>query len=156
MSSLRVVDVPIDAVFGRLRDNEKLAFLPVPEPPAQHLRDFCGTLQADAYAGFNQLYEKRRIQEAACWSHVRRKFCDLQQAHVSPIASEALERIATLYAIEKEIRGRPPDGRNDRSLKFDCAKRPAWSRSVERSTGRSWFGFSELIAGMIHLLVSDH
>jgi transposase len=81
------------------------------EHPAQHLRDFCGTLQADAYAGFNQLYENGRIQEAACWSHVRRKFCDLQQAHASPIASQALERIATLYAIEKEIRGRPPDER---------------------------------------------
>jgi hypothetical protein len=81
------------------------------EHPAQHLRDFCGTLQADAYAGFNQLYENGRIQEAACWSHVRRKFCDLQQAHASPIASEALERIATLYALEKEIRGRPPDER---------------------------------------------
>jgi len=35
----------------------------------------------------------------------------LQQAHPSPIASEALERIAALYAIEKEIRGRPPDER---------------------------------------------
>jgi very-short-patch-repair endonuclease len=32
VSSLRVVDVPIETVFGRLRDNEKLAFLPVPEP----------------------------------------------------------------------------------------------------------------------------
>jgi transposase len=81
------------------------------EHPARHLRDFCGTLQADAYAGFNQLYENGRIQEAACWSHVRRKFYDLQEAHASPIASAALERIAALYAIEKEIRGRPPDER---------------------------------------------
>jgi hypothetical protein len=31
-SSLRVVDVQIDQVFKRLRENEKLAFLPVPEP----------------------------------------------------------------------------------------------------------------------------
>jgi transposase len=69
-------------------------------------------LQADAYAGFNQLYkEDGRIQEVACWAHVRRKFYDLQQAHASPIASEALERIAALYAIEGEIRGRPPDER---------------------------------------------
>ena len=72
---------------------------------------FQGALQADAYAGFNQLYEDGRIQEIACWAHVRRKFYDLQQAHASPIASEALERIAALYAIEKEIRGRPPDER---------------------------------------------
>src|SRR6266496_1808472 len=82
------------------------------EHPEQHLRRFRGALQADAYAGFNQLYkEDGRIQEVACWAHVRRKFYDLQQAHASPIAGEALERIAALYAIEKEIRGRPPDER---------------------------------------------
>jgi transposase len=82
------------------------------EHPEQHLRQFRGALQADAYAGFNQLYkEDGRIQEIACWAHVRRKFYDLQEAHASPIASEALERIAALYAIEKEIRGRPPDER---------------------------------------------
>lgn len=82
------------------------------EHPEQHRRQFRGALQADAYAGFNQLYkEDGRIQEIACWAHVRRKFYDLQEAHASPIASEALERIAALYAIEKEIRGRPPDER---------------------------------------------
>jgi len=42
---------------------------------------------------------------------VRRKFYDLQQAHASPVASEALDRIGALYAIEKEIRGRPPEER---------------------------------------------
>jgi transposase len=83
------------------------------EHPKQHLRMFQGALQADAYAGFNQLYEDGRIQEIACWAHVRRKFYDLQQAHASPIASEALERIAALYTIEKDIRGRPPDERRE-------------------------------------------
>lgn len=81
------------------------------EHPERHLGEFRGTLQADAYAGFNRLYENGRIQEAACWAHVRRKFFDLQQAHASPVASEALHRIAALYGIEKEIRGRPPDER---------------------------------------------
>src|SRR6202163_4996834 len=66
------------------------------EHPERYLREFRGTLQADAYAGFNQLYANGRIQEAACWAHVRRKFYDLQQAHASSIASEALERIAAL------------------------------------------------------------
>jgi len=83
------------------------------EHPEQHLRDFRGTLQADAYAGFNQLYERGRIQEAACWAHVRRKFYDLEQAHASPIASEAIERIGQLYRIENEIRGRLPDERRE-------------------------------------------
>jgi hypothetical protein len=79
--------------------------------PVQHLRRFQGALQADAYAGFNQLYQDGRIQEVACWAHVRRKFYDLEQAHASPLAREALERIAALYAIEDEIRGRPPEER---------------------------------------------
>lgn len=79
--------------------------------PEQHLKTYRGALQADAYAGFNQLYKDERIQEVACWAHVRRKFYDLDQAHASPLAREALERIAALYAVEDEIRGRPPDER---------------------------------------------
>jgi hypothetical protein len=81
------------------------------EHPRQHLRGFRGTLQADAYAGFHHLYEGGLIQEAACWAHVRRKFYELHLAHASPIAAEAMKRIAELYAIEGEIRGRPPDER---------------------------------------------
>ena len=81
------------------------------EHPRQHLRRFSGTLQADAYAGFHHLYDGGQIQEAACWAHVRRKFYELQVAHASPLAAEALKRIAELYAIEGEIRGRPPEER---------------------------------------------
>jgi len=83
------------------------------EHPANHLRDFRGTLQADGFAGFNRLYETGNITEAACWAHVRRKFYDLYQAHRSPIAEEALKRIGELYRIEKEIRGRPPNERQE-------------------------------------------
>jgi transposase len=80
------------------------------ERPRGHLAQFSGILQADAYAGFGHLYGER-IQEAACWAHARRPFYDLHQANASPIAAEALERIGALYAIESEIRGRPPDER---------------------------------------------
>ena len=80
------------------------------EHPQGHLASFAGILQADAYAGFDRLYGER-IQEAACWAHVRRKFYDLHVSHASPIAAAALERIGRLYAIEAEIRGRPPDER---------------------------------------------
>jgi transposase len=83
------------------------------EHPKEHLRPFTGTLQADAYAGFEQIYEGGGIQEAACWAHVRRKFYDIQVAHKSLVAAEALERIGALYAIEKEIRGRSPEERRE-------------------------------------------
>ncbi len=49
--------------------------------------------------------------ETACWAHVRRKFYDLQVAHASRLAAEALKRIGELYAIESDIRGRPPEER---------------------------------------------
>ena len=81
------------------------------EHPRHHLTSFAGTLQADGYAGFHHLYEGGRIREAACWAHVRRKFFDIHHANGSPIAREAIERIATLYAIEKTISGQPPDVR---------------------------------------------
>jgi hypothetical protein len=41
------------------------------EHPKEHLSSFSGTLQADGYAGFEQIYETGRIQEVACWAHVR-------------------------------------------------------------------------------------
>lgn len=80
------------------------------ERPQGHLASFTGVLQADAYAGFDRLYGER-IQEAACWAHVRRKFYEIHVAHASPIAAEALERIGRLYGIETEIRGKSPDER---------------------------------------------
>jgi hypothetical protein len=76
------------------------------EHPQMHLSEFTGTLQADAYAGYDQVYEGGRVQEAACMAHVRRPFYELYEAHKSAVAKEALERIAALYAIEDEIRGR--------------------------------------------------
>lgn len=78
--------------------------------PQAHLKGFRGILQADAFAGFNALYGERII-EASCWAHVRRKFYDLTQADPAPLAEEALRRIAALYAIQADIRGRPPPER---------------------------------------------
>jgi transposase len=83
------------------------------EHPQAHLSKFKGTLQADAYAGFEQIYEGGRIQEAACWAHVRRKFYDIQVAHKSLVAAEALERIGALYAVESDINGRSPEQRRE-------------------------------------------
>lgn len=81
------------------------------EHPQQHLASYSGVLQADAYAGFNEIYNNRAIRPAACWAHVRRKFMDLHKAHASPLAREALERIGKLYDIEESIRGQSPEQR---------------------------------------------
>jgi hypothetical protein len=81
------------------------------ERPLEHLRGFTGLLQADGYAGFNRLYETGRVQEVACWAHLRRPFYEIAQVEDSPIAREALERIGALFAIESEIRGRSAEER---------------------------------------------
>jgi transposase len=78
------------------------------EHPRQHLKNFTGALQADAYAGFHHLYGNH-IYEAACWAHARRKFHDIHLMHASPTTTEALSRIGALYVIEDEVRGKPVD-----------------------------------------------
>jgi transposase len=79
------------------------------------LASYAGLMQADAYAGFNRLYESNRkpgpIIEAACWAHGRRKFFDLARINKAPIATEAVERIDALFAIEREVNGMTPQER---------------------------------------------
>ena len=90
------------------------------EHPAQHLRDFTGTLQADAYSGYNELYDPSRAQgvitSALCWSHARRQFFELADiaanarrgknaAAISPVALQAVKRIDALFDIERDING---------------------------------------------------
>ena len=86
------------------------------ERPIAHLAGFTGILQVDGYAGYRALAERGSVQLAFCWAHVRRRFYELAAAGPAPIASEALERIAELYAVETEIRGRSADERRARRL----------------------------------------
>jgi transposase len=96
------------------------------EHPERHLKGFAGILQADAYSGYNRLYQPDRrpgpIVEALCWSHGRRKFFELADiaanarrgrdaSPISPIALEAVRRIDALFNIEREINGLPAEQR---------------------------------------------
>lgn len=76
--------------------------------PQQHLANFSGVLQADAYAGYNQVYADGRVHEAACMAHARRKIHDLHMRKATGTTTEALRRIGELYAIEEQIRCRTP------------------------------------------------
>ena len=85
---------------------------------AEALLSTCrGFLHADGYAGFNTLFARdpntdtARLTEVACWAHARRKLYDVYEATASPLAKEALERIAELFAIEARINGRAPPER---------------------------------------------
>jgi transposase len=94
--------------------------------PTKHLIGWQGILQADAYAGYNQLYDTARkpgpVASALCWSHARRKFFELADVQtnirkgkspkdVSPIAVEAVKRIDALFEIERMVTGQPAEAR---------------------------------------------
>jgi transposase len=79
------------------------------EHPARHLTGYAGILQADAYAGFGDLYDGKRkpgpITEAACWAHGRRNFFVIADTSKAPVAVEAVRRIDAIFAIERDING---------------------------------------------------
>lgn len=85
------------------------------EHPQQHLAGYAGILQADAYAGFNELYHEARkpgpITDAGCWAHGRRKLFDLGQLARAPLAAEAVRRIDAIFDVERSINGLPAEQR---------------------------------------------
>jgi transposase len=93
------------------------------EHPQQHMAQWAGILQADAYGGYEKLFDPKRspgpIHQAPCWAHGRRKLFELadiaeaarrrargKTAIISPIALEAVKRIDVLFDIERDIKGR--------------------------------------------------
>jgi transposase len=99
------------------------------EHAQRHLAGYAGILQADAYGGYNKLYEANRqpgpIIEAACWVHARRPFFVLADIEAnarrkaqgkpasvfSPLAVEAVRRIDALFDIERSINGQSVERR---------------------------------------------
>jgi hypothetical protein len=99
---------PPAAVFYYSRDRSGVH-------PNQHLVGYAGILQADAYAGFNDLYAPTRqpgpVMEAACWAHGRRKFFELAELAKAPLAIDAVRRIDAIFDIERSINGLPSSQR---------------------------------------------
>jgi transposase len=127
-------DVPPACVFFYSPDRKG-------QHPQDHLKNFKGILHADGYAGFNAIFETGAVTEAACWAHVRRKFFDVHAATASPIAKEALDRIGLLYAIEAQIKAKPPDERRrcrqEQSLPL-VANLKAWlETTLQKISGKS-------------------
>ena len=107
------VHAPPAALYYASRDRKH-------EHPVQHLQAFTGILQADAYSGYNELYDPSRSQgaitAALCWAHARRQFFELADiaanarrgknaAAISPVALAAVKRIDALFDIERDING---------------------------------------------------
>ncbi len=83
--------------------------------PARHLAGFTGILQVDGYTAYRRLADPARSEApmtlAACWAHLRRKFYELHVAGSSQTATWTVERMAALWHLEAEIRGRPAEAR---------------------------------------------
>ena len=86
------------------------------EHPQRHLAGYRGILQADAYAGFNDLYSEARkpdpVTQALCWAHGRRNFFKLAELAKAPLAIEAVRRIDAIFDIERSINGLPIEQRH--------------------------------------------
>jgi len=99
------------------------------EHPLKHLAAYTGIVQADAYGGYNAIFDPGRspgpISAALCWVHARRPFfvlADIEAsarrkaqgktpAVISPLALEAVRRIDALFEIERGINGRSAEER---------------------------------------------
>ncbi|QMW21622.1 IS66 family transposase [Sandaracinobacteroides saxicola] len=111
---------PPAAIFRYSRDRRG-------EHPLAHLEGWHGILQADAYAGYNRLFDADRkplpVQRALCWAHARRHFFELADAAaqlkkrrrtqpvVAPLAVEAVRRIDAIFAVERAVLGHSAEER---------------------------------------------
>jgi transposase len=128
--------VPPAAIFHYSRDRTG-------EHPCLHLASYAGILQADAYAGFNELYHAARkpgpILEAACWAHGRRKLFVLADVAKAPLAIEAVRRIDAIFDVERSINGLTAAQRHElRQLRVAplVASLEAWMRSERDKLSR--------------------
>ena len=113
------------------------------EHPNRHLAGYGGILQADAYAGFGDLYAQGRkpaaLTEALCWAHGRRNFFKLAQLAKAPLAIEAVRRIDAIFGLERALNGLPHEQRH--AVRQDkihplVADLEGWMRHVRRTMSR--------------------
>lgn len=91
--------------------------------PMKFLKDWSGTLVVDAYAGYDGALSLEGRHTAYCFAHARRKFDELVKANASPVALEAIQRMAWLYKIEADARGL--SSRERWQMRQDSSK-PLW------------------------------
>jgi transposase len=138
---------PPAALYYASRDRKQ-------EHPERHLQNFTGILQADAYGGYNGLFDPSRAQgaitPALCFAHARRKFFELadiaanarrgKAAAISPVALDAVRRIDALFDIERGINGLSAEERlrvrQEQSAPL-MAELEAWLRDERSRLSRS-------------------
>jgi hypothetical protein len=144
------------------------------EHPQSHLAGYAGIFQADAYAGYNKLYEAARkpgpLIEAACWAHARRPFFVMADVAadarrkaqgktnsvISPLALEAVQRIDALFDIERAINGHNTEQRRVARQELSAPlaadleswlreQRPKLSRGNDLAILKRWAAFTRFL-----------
>ncbi|MEO6277375.1 IS66 family transposase [Roseateles sp.] len=92
--------------------------------PAAFLSAWEGTLSCDDYGGYDVIFKRQGCIEAGCLAHARRKFADLAKANASPVATQALLRIARVYQVESQARAMAA---GDRLAHRQRHARPLWA-----------------------------
>lgn len=90
-------------VFDFTKDRRK-------ERPLEFLGDYQGYIHADAYSGYDALFNRQGVIEVGCWAHTRRRFVEAMTSRPKE-ASEVTALIAGLYKIEQEVRCGEPEKR---------------------------------------------
>ena len=91
--------------------------------PAEFLSAWSGTLTCDDYAGYDVVFKREGCIEAGCLAHARRKFDELAKANASPVAAQAIVRIARIYRVESQAREMPAEARLAHRQQY---ARPLW------------------------------
>ena len=91
--------------------------------PADFLAEWTGTLTCDDYGGYDVVFRRAGCVEAGCLAHARRKFDELAKANASPVAAQALLRIARIYRVESQAREMTVEARLAHRQQYS---RPLW------------------------------
>jgi transposase len=92
--------------------------------PADFLKPWTGTLTCDDYGGYDVVFRRDGCIEAGCLAHARRKFDELAKANASPVAVQAIQRIARIYRLESLAREMTTE---DRLAHRQQHTRPLWN-----------------------------
>lgn len=91
--------------------------------PAEFLAKWTGTLSCDDYGGYDVVFKREGCIEAGCLAHARRRFDELAKANASPVATQAIARIARIYRVEGQAREMTAEARLAHRQQFT---RPLW------------------------------
>ena len=97
--------------------------------PLEFLKCWSGTLISDGYGVYDQILKQETRVGAACFAHARRKFDELVKDKLSSVGTQAIQRMAALYKIERQVKDFSPEDRQairQSSAKPLCEELHAW------------------------------